>query len=224
MKVLITGCSWVQSMKQQKTSFDFELKSFGGRGIFYLNNYLKTNDINQYEHVVVQLPTPIRNNISSSSTTERFNVFINEINKTSEEKTAQKYLEQFKEQVLEISKLHKNVIFFLYNVGGYPFRHPYDFGDKADEQFIDFFTEKKLKFIYLSFEGQSGFGVKEQVCDDEFWNYYHENNPSERSKEFQKYWSLISPAGVISIDPHPNHKADKIALNSIKNYISGESK
>jgi len=59
--------------------------------------------------------------------------------------------------------------------------------------------------------------------DEEFWEFYHENNPANRkSKDFKKYWSIISPKGVISIDPHPNEKANKIALKLIEDYFIGE--
>jgi len=84
--------------------------------------------------------------------------------------------------------------------------------------------DNQLEHLYLSFESKKGYGSIEEDCDDEeFWEYYHENNPANRkSKNFKKYWSLISPRGVISIDPHPNQKANKIALELINNYFIGD--
>ena len=49
-------------------------------------------------------------------------------------KEAREWLDSYKQKIIDINKLHNNIIFFLYNVGGYPFRHPYDFGKSIDKQ------------------------------------------------------------------------------------------
>ncbi len=76
-------------------------------------------------------------------------------------------LDEYKEKIIEISKLGKKVVFFLYNVGGYPFRHPYDFGIDIDDKMVEFFRDNGLEHLYLSFEGKEGYGVKEEDCEDD---------------------------------------------------------
>jgi len=228
MKILITGCSWIQRIKNQKDSVtdDMSFRSFGGQGLCVIENHLNKCDVDDIDYVFLQLPTPIRNDFSSS-TTERFKEFVSDIKKMGEDGASKKWLDSYKQKILDINKLHSNIVFFLYNVGGYPFRHPYDFGKSIDDQMLGFFKENGLNSINLSFEGQSGYGVVEELCnDEEFWEYYHINNPKNRSdKDFKKYWSLISPKGWISIDPHPNSRADKSAIKLILDYVSkGEGK
>jgi len=225
MKIYITGCSWIQRMYKQKTkSIDVNYNSYGGQGLWKIKDHLKSNNFDEYDSIIVQLPTPIRNDSISASTTDKFNQFISGINKFGEERVSKKMLDEYKEKIIEINKLHKRVVFFLYNVGGYPLRHPYDFGINSDNEMINFLKCNRLEHLYLSFEGKRGYGLIEEDCEDEeFWEFYHENNPANRkSKDFKKYWSLISPKGVISIDPHPNEKANKIALKLIEDYFIGE--
>ena len=225
MKILITGCSWVQRMDKQNypKDIDIDLKSFGGQGLWTIESYLKGIQKDTFDFIFVQLPTPVRNEINSVSTTEKFNEFIGDIKKMGEKVAANKWLTEYKQKIIDINKIHKNIVFFLYNVGGYPFRHPYDYGKDIDNKMVDFFKKAKLSHINLSFEGIAGYGLNETKCDDlEFWEYYHINNPKNQSdKDFKKYWSIISPKNWISIDPHPNKKADKLALDMICNYITG---
>tara|TARA_Y100000034_G_scaffold79960_1_gene95971 strand:+ start:259 stop:999 length:741 start_codon:yes stop_codon:yes gene_type:complete len=246
MKILVLGCSWIQKMNKQNhllkfninrthsNTIDVEYLSFPGQGLWTIAKYLRSlqekpwfsgsSDFDKFDAFVIQLPTPIRNEENSTSTTNRFKMFIKQIKELGEIKASKKILDEYKEKIIEISKLGKKVVFFLYNVGGYPFRHPYDFGIDIDDKMVEFFRDNGLEHLYLSFEGKEGYGVKEEDCEDEeFWEFYHENNPANRkSKDFKKYWSIISPKGVISIDPHPNEKANKIALKLIEDYFIGE--
>ena len=226
MKILITGCSWVQRMHKQKypKDIDIDLKSFGGQGLWRIEEHLKIFDVRVYDYVFIQLPTPIRNDAESKSTTSKFNKFINDIKKIGEKPAVDKWLNNYKQKIIDVNKLHKNIVFFLYNVGGYPLRHPYDYGVNIDNEMIEFLKQSDLNHIYLSFEGMAGYGMDEEKCDDsEFWEYYHINNPANQSnKDFKKYWSIISPKGWISLDPHPNEKANKDAIDMICNYIRGD--
>jgi|TARA_R100001163_G_C5055644_1_gene192089 hypothetical protein len=227
MNILITGCSWIQRMKNQKhlVTDGMSFRSFGGQGLCVIENHLNKCDTDNIDYVFLQLPTPIRNNFSMS-TTERFKEFVSDIKKMGEDGASKKWLDSYKQKIIDINKLHDNIIFFIYNVGGYPFRHPYDFGKSIDKQMLDFFEENGLKSIYLSFEGQANYGIVEEICnDEEFWEYYHINNPKNRSdKDFKKYWSLISPKGWISIDPHPNSKADELAIKLMLDYVNEREK
>jgi hypothetical protein len=218
MKVLITGCSWIQKM--HKISTDFNYKSFGGQGLWKIYNEIKVNG-KDYENIVVQLPTPIRNHPSCTSTTDRFNIFLKKIEQLGEERAAQDLLKEYKQKILDINKLHENIVFFLYNVGGYPLRHPYDLGKNADKELINFFRENNLKYLYLSFEGKAGYGLDEkEELDSEFWEYYHKENPhNQKNRTYKKYWSIIAPKTTIILDPHPNEKADRQAIELIKNYF-----
>ena len=164
--------------------------------------------------------------MSDEEMLEKFKEFVSDIKKMGEVDASKEWLDSYKQKIIDINKLHDNIIFFIYNVGGYPFRHPYDFGKSIDKQMLDFFEENGLKSIYLSFEGQANYGIVEEICnDEEFWEYYHINNPKNRSdKDFKKYWSLISPKGWISIDPHPNSKADELAIKLILDYVNEREK
>tara|TARA_R100001377_G_scaffold75574_1_gene52189 strand:+ start:17056 stop:17733 length:678 start_codon:yes stop_codon:yes gene_type:complete len=219
--ILITGCSWIQKMHKYNDT-DFIYKSYGGQGLWKIYNSLKDlKDSSSYQGIVVQLPAPVRNHPTNISTTDRFNLFLNRIEKLGEQKAREESINEYKQKILDINKLHKNIVFFLYNVGGYPLRHPYDFGKEADKELINFFEENNLQYLYLSFEEESGYGITEEngVLRD-FWEYYHTENPyNQKNKNFKKYWSIISPKGTIILDPHPNKKADIKALELIKNYF-----
>ena len=227
----MTGCSWIQRMHKltggnkrtgEWNGVGIDYNSFGGQGVWRIEHYLESNDFSHYDFVVVQLPTPIRNEVHERDTTSRFKAFLEDIKKEGEEEASKNLLDSYKQKMIDISNLHKRVVFFLYNVGGYPLRHPYDFGVNAEEDMIEFFNETGLEYIRLSFEGSKGYGLDEKECEDEeLWDFYHKDNPPKRSKEFKKYWSLISPKGVISTDPHPNEKANKIALELIINALKG---
>ena len=214
-KTLITGCSWIQKMHKYNSKFDYA--SFGGRGLWKIYNYLYKSNIDKYQTIIIQLPAPVRNDPNCKSTTDRFNIFLNSIKELGEQKASKIQLDNYKQKILDINSLHKNIHFFLYNVGGYPLRHPYDFGENADEDFINWLKENNLNHLHLSFENKAGYGLEEKNEPDlEFWEYYHKENPhSESNKQFKKYWSIISPKGTIIIDPHPNKKADKLALELI---------
>ena len=43
MKILVTGCSWIQAMHKQQIlrGNDFTFKSFGGQGLWRIESYLK---------------------------------------------------------------------------------------------------------------------------------------------------------------------------------------
>ena len=216
--ILITGCSWVQKM--HKYSTDYEYASFGGRGLWYIQNYLQSKKLNNYDGIVIQLPTPIRDIIKSNDTTQRFYNFIEQIKTNGEETAATELLNKYKQTIIEINKLHDNVVFFLYNVGGYPLRHPYNFSDDADNNMLTFLKSNNLKHLYLSYEGKSGYGLDEEEClDEEFWEYYHENNPLNGTTILRRYWNIIAPKNVIIKDPHPNEIADKAALKLINKYF-----
>mgnify|MGYP003645905157 CR=1 FL=1 len=218
--ILITGCSWVQKMYKYNTNYDYEYASFGGRGLWYIQDYLQSRKLNNYDGIVIQLPTPIRNIIQSNDTTERFHNFIEQIKTLGEEPAATELLNEYKQTIIEINKLHDNIVFFLYNVGGYPLRHPYNFSDDADNNMLNFLKSNNLKHLYLSYEGESGYGLAEEEClDEEFWEYYHENNPFNGNSTLKHYWNIIAPKNVIIKDPHPNETADRAALNLIDKYF-----
>ena len=93
MKIHITGCSWIQRMHKQKTkNIDEDYNSFGGQGLWKIENHLKSNNFNEFNAIVVQLPTPIRNDAYSTSTTAKFNSFINQINEFGEKVVSKKIM------------------------------------------------------------------------------------------------------------------------------------
>ena len=105
MKILITGCSWVQRMDKQNypKDIDIDLKSFGGQGLWTIESHLKGIQKDTFDFIFVQLPTPVRNEINSVSTTEKFNEFIGDIKKMGEKVAANKWLTEYKQKIIDIT-------------------------------------------------------------------------------------------------------------------------
>ena len=98
MNILITGCSWIQRMKNQKhlVTDGMSFRSFGGQGLCVIENHLNKCDTDNIDYVFLQLPTPIRNNFSMS-TTERFKEFVSDIKKMGEDGASKKWLDSYKQ-------------------------------------------------------------------------------------------------------------------------------
>ena len=85
MKIFLTGCSWIQRMHRltggdmrtgEVDDVVIDYESFGGQGLWKIEHHLKLDDFSQYDFVVIQLPTPIRNEVHCINTTLRFKDFI----------------------------------------------------------------------------------------------------------------------------------------------------
>lgn len=204
-KIICIGCSWSRYWPQfidKITQVKWE--GYCGKGLDYLSGVLNNKELIDYDYIVIQLPTPIRSidKKNGKKTLGLLFDFIGSFKLLGEKKACSFLLSYYKDKILTISeKLESRVVFFLYNVGGYPFRCPFDFGRDIDLEFIDFFNSNELDYVYLSFEGRSGYGLKE----------------SNTKPMLNQH--IVHPDDCFIIDPHPNGKADKEAALVIERYI-----
>ena len=99
---------------------------------------------------VLQFSAAQYDGYSSSSWENQLKIedlFLKHIDKTSFKKRAtEDLLRKYKNTILKINELHPNVHFFLYNTGGYPFRHPFWYYDDVvtnlDKRVKEFFKYK----------------------------------------------------------------------------------
>ena len=233
MKILCIGCSWTAGWPNHlPDSLNFHKASLHGVGIGKLYRALVEKDSNKREFaskfdvVICQLPTIIRSH-EGMDTTDKHKKFVQSFEGMGEETAKEKLMTEYKNQILEMDKLHPNIVFFLYNTGGYPLRHPFDFGEDVDEKLIEFFKENNLKHIYLSFEGLPGYCKQEEDCDDLEYRDFAEKNMKRilkitkiyRDRMNLEYLVWQHPENRIIYDPHPSKRADKIAAKMVKEYI-----
>tara|TARA_Y100000004_G_scaffold195559_1_gene262887 strand:- start:3863 stop:4573 length:711 start_codon:yes stop_codon:yes gene_type:complete len=236
MKVLCIGCSWTDEWPNfLSDSFNVEKISLHGKGlgaiIKELEIKLKRDEESEekYGVVICQLPTPLRT-FSGDSTMVAHRRFVQTLNQ-SLENPIEKLLTKYKTQISEINQLHSNVVFFLYNTGGYPLRHPFDFGEDIDNQFVKFFQESNMKHIYLSFEGKPGYCKQEEDCDDSEYKSFVEKNMKRilkinqkwRGMMAEKFWVWQHPENRVIYDPHPSKRADKLAAKAVEEYLNEDS-
>ena len=227
MRILCIGCSWTEGWPHHlPESFNFHKSSLHGLGLGKIKQTFEDKGfIEKFDVAIWQLPTPIRT-FWPGDTTDSHRDFVNSFE--GKPRTAiRKLMKEYKDIILEINKLHPNVVFFLYNTGGYPLRHPFDFGKDIDKKFIEFFRENDLRHIYLSFEGLAGYCKQEEDCDDSEYKDFVEKNMKRilkigkpyRDKMDEKYWVWQHPENRIIYDPHPSKRANKIAAKTVRDYI-----
>ena len=227
MRILCIGCSWTEGWPHHlPESFNFHKSSLHGLGLGKIKQTFEDKGfIEKFDVAICQLPTPIRT-FGPGDTTDSHRDFVNSFE--GKPRTAiRKLMKEYKDIILEINKLHPNVVFFLYNTGGYPLRHPFDFGKDFDKKFIEFFRENDLRDIYLSFEGLAGYCKQEEDCDDSEYKDFVEKNMKRilkigkpyRDKMDGKYWVWQHPENRIIYDHHPSKRANKIAAKTVRDYI-----
>ena len=244
-RILCIGCSWTRvwprKLPYQNTKYKLTKKAMDGHGLNDIYNHLK-HHAKKFDDIIVQLPTPIRSFrdrfLFSYNTGNQFKNFIDSwndesidviIDKTSFKKRAiEDLLRKYKNTILKINELHPNVHFFLYNTGGYPFRHPFDFGETIDKDMIDWFKYKDIKHIYLTLENKPGFCTGEQHdVDDEYREYAmkqmskkalspvgHKNRP-----ELIDNWVAQHPPHCLVLNAHPNDNGDNMAAETVQKYL-----
>jgi hypothetical protein len=239
MRILCTGCSWTDVWPNHlPDSINFHKASLHGAGLGNLHKLLvekgsdKREFASKFGMIICQLPTPIRSH-EGADTTDKHKKFVDSFGDKDDEENyleevaKEKLLTEYKNKILEMNKLHPEIVFFLYNTGGYPLRHPFDFGEDVDEKLIEFFKENNLKHIYLSFEGVPGYCKQEEDCDDLEYKDFVEKNMKRvlkiksiyRNRMNEDYWVWQHPENRIIYDPHPSKRADKIAAKTVRKYI-----
>jgi len=227
MKIFCIGCSWTENWPDFIDKNKEVTKiTMHGRGLPSIYNEMLTHNLDDYDYVVVQLPTPIRSFGPPKGNTKQYHVdFVNSFSTDGEDVACEKLLTLYKNDIFSINSLHKNVIMFLYNTGGYPLRHPFDFGTNIDNDFINFFKENNIKYVYLSFEGVPGYCIYEEECDDIEFRDYMEKNMRRMWKSGREYHDKLvwqHPDNFMIFDAHPNEKANRIAAEKIEELILDE--
>ena len=121
----------------------------------------------------------------------------------------------------------KNLVYFIFNTGGFPYRHPYNMeyhGVKDFEQtMLDWFEDSGMRYTYLNLQGQKGMCRKEEDVPNEAF--------VERYGREYLYktlgWNIpacyhdidIYPKNTLILDHHPSEQAQKIGAQHIQDYI-----
>ena len=132
---------------------------------------------------------------------------IKEVGKTPAEELA---LRMYLDAVGRINSLHQNVVFFVFNVGGYPFRHPYDFGVSFEGEFIKKLITLNIQTLCLSFENIPGCANNEKRLTT------RSRPPPNHDVEG---WSIIHPPDKVIYDAHPNNSTALEAGEYVQNYM-----
>ena len=213
--VYCTGCSWTESGGGwpnyiDKKKFDVTSIAHSGKGLSDIYEYMKLEDLSKQEFIVVQLPTIVRE-MPPGKTFRRFQNLKKKAGEIGKEAAEEFALDLYLSTIKNIDRLHKNVVFFVFNVGGYPFRHPYDFGESFESRFIDRISADGVRITHLSFEGVAGFALNETS--------FRKNQPLPRYAEFDG-WSIINPPNKTIYDAHPNNSASLSAAEHIQDYLT----
>ncbi len=227
MKIFSIGCSWNESWPDFiSDDKDVTKVAMHGKGIKEIRNEMLNHNLNEYDYVVVQLPTPIRSfrypELAGLATRVYHVNFVDSFKEQDEDTACDNLLNSYKEDILSISSLHKNVIIFLYNTGGYPLRHPFDFGKDIDDRFVDFFQDNNLKFVYLSYEGVPEHCRHEEEWDDpEFKDYVQKSVKRllDMHGRADEKWVWQHPENIMIFDAHPSEKSNKKAAKVVEDLI-----
>tara|TARA_R110000824_G_scaffold173550_4_gene351692 strand:+ start:519 stop:1208 length:690 start_codon:yes stop_codon:yes gene_type:complete len=229
MKIFSIGCSWNESWPDFiNDNKDVTKVAMHGKGIKEIYNKMLNQDLKEYDYVVVQLPTPIRSfkypELSGVATRQYHINFVNSFNEVGEDTACNNLLNSYKDDILLINSLHDNVIIFLYNTGGYPLRHPFDFGENIDYNFVDFFKNNNLKHVYLTFESIPGHCRHEEEWDDPEFKDYVEKSVKrmlDMHGTADEKWVWHHPDNIMIFDAHPSKKSNLVAAKKIEEFIDG---
>ena len=242
-RIYTIGCSWTHFLFDEYKNSE-SLESFApehayrhthggsyslpGHGLGHIRNILELESESSVykscDYMVVQLPTPVRSvlcdNKSSMNTVGYMKEYQKLVDSRGREFAIDYLFEVYTKEMKKINSMHSNVIFFLYNTGGYPFRHPVSLDSKKtfDDRIEKFCKSKGMQFISLSFEGEPGYTVDEVDCDDEEKRKLDPGN----SKLVQEMWWLgncVHPDKKLIIDAHPNKKAANKAISLIESAV-----
>jgi hypothetical protein len=244
MKIYSIGCSWNHRLAPALRDLGYEVAGseesrirkgniawsdgLAGFGLTHIETIInkeletiKNNDI-----LLVQLPTPVRSVLKDSLPLQNTSSYINDFERlkklVGKENANIEVLEDYKNHLISISKLHKRVIFLIFNVGGYPFRHPCDFGKECESNIIEFIKQQNFEFVYRTFESQRGYSVNEiEVSELQKKELIESVKTQKTHTESYKsiYSHCIHPNETFIIDAHPNELSASIFANDISKYL-----
>jgi hypothetical protein len=206
MKILCIGCSWSENYPDLiGEPYEVTKIAMHGYGLGdFFQKLARDVDLAEFKRVFVQLPTPVRSYPDDPYLQiKRTGYLMNQFVKSGW--TDHKLLKVYLDEMNRLSVLHRDVYFFMYNVGGYPMRHPYDFGEHSEERLIVEMINNGYNFIRLSLESQEGFAKHEEECDPIFRQRFIQGAQQH----------TVHPPGRIIIDAHPNKSADLLAASKV---------
>lgn len=244
MKLYSIGCSWnhrlapalrnlgyqvIGSEESRKRKGNIEWSDgLAGFGITHIETIIKKEieTAKQCDVLLVQIPTPVRSVLKDSLPVQKTASYINDHERLrkilGKENADIEVIDDYKKHLTSISKLHKRVIFLIFNVGGYPFRHPCDFGKDCESKILDFIKQQNFEFVYRTFESQKGYSVNEISVNESQKQHLIETTKSQTTN-VESYKSIYShcihPHETFIIDAHPNELAASIFAQDISEYL-----
>ena len=203
-RILCAGCSWSRSwpgMMAQILQVDWI--SGGGKSLGWIREQVCALEWSAYDAIIIQVPTPIRSIKNTGLNTRGcLDRFMDESRSLTERLCRKLTMDQYRQDAYKLASTIDGVLFFVYNVGGYPFRCPYEFGDDSEKKFTEWLTRKRIRHTLLSFEGKPGYAKVEraEAMPDQWFN------------------PIDSPGHRIH-DPHPNPTADALAAKHIEEVL-----
>ena len=241
------GCSWIHEFNMQlakskkiqgcgsvtapKRSQGLYSEGLAGHGLNHIKEILKfSSEMSEYQEkdvLLVQLPTPVRGILRDghrprTNTKGYIEAYKDLVETIGVEEAEEDLFSYYKKCLEEINSFHKNVVFFIFNTGGYPFRHPLDFGSTAQKEIISFLKEKKFNHLIVDYEGLPDCGRIEQYGskkDLERILNKPKSVPSYKSHIPDWLTNCIHPPGKIILDAHPNKDAALKAVAALEDYV-----
>ena len=131
-------------------------------------------------------------------------------------------------QLTSYYKEQKNLVYFIYSTGGWPYRHPYNMKyhgiDNFEERMLQWFKDSGMRYTHLDLTGQKG------MCKNEIDIANKKQKMMAQKCYVGVDWKLppvysdddIHPPNRAVLDNHPSLEADKIAAEHIQKYIKNE--
>jgi hypothetical protein len=239
ISVYSIGCSWIHRFNVQlakskilagsgsitapKRAEGLYSEGLAGHGLNHIRRILEFPEelaaYSKKDFLIVQLPTPVRGILRDGAkpkiNTRSYISKYESLEKTvGVEESRKDIISYYKLQLCEINSLHENVVFFIFNTGGYPFRYPYDFGDETQSEIIDYLKEANFNYFIVDFESKPNCGVYEVDYDESYGKQV-----SKTLREKIAMANCIHPPGKLILDPHPSEHAAIEALKICEKYL-----
>ena len=202
--IFVTGCSWSRDWPALLDMPNVTHEWHDGKGLATLADSVKQNG-SRFDFVVVQMPTPIRWDRSGWSSKRFIDAFLGRLEKF-RFRSEESLLDEYRNQILALNKIHPRILFFFFNTGGYPFRAPFDFGEHMDVIFMES-IEGMVWHQLVNFEGRPGYCLGEVPYDGQ----------EPRAVD------VVHPKGHFVTDAHPNLLACEHAATTVREEIQSHA-
>ena len=224
-EVLCCGCSWSTNytkLLNEKWHVNVETHVKNGAGLDIIEDSLKKwkdrAGRKNIDWVIVQLPTPLR--VTPHVKTADFQrALVKNIKFKGKEIAERDLINLYLQRISKIGMYHENIVFFLYNTAGYPFRHPYDFGSGIENKVISHIEENGFKHVTLNLEGVPGMCRVETKMETEDEKERIKTRMVKIQKNYGGTYIVQNPKNIFIVNGHPNKVADELAASLIDEYI-----